>query len=177
MVYCSLVIDNLQSDKRFIRLFGEILAKDYKSRTFGFSTDILSMKCVDVDLKEADNRGNHKKTMDLMAGVADFDGRTGKYTSQRLLPVELKLDCKSMNGIKDSDLVDKDSYTRRMFTGVIIDRRSVFIFREGTVINQALSKLRRWKKGPDSSVMKQWEFLSPAQFNEYISNGKKIVKL
>jgi len=29
MVYCSLVIDNLHSDKRFIRLFGEILAKDY----------------------------------------------------------------------------------------------------------------------------------------------------
>lgn len=123
-VYCEDVLSSCRTYKNYKCTFEEIVQKDSGDKDFGFDKKrILKMQSFDVDEIERNTgkSGNKNCTMDLVIGIASFDCTKRKFSNRRLLPVELKLNCKSFNPKIIGDLKNKDEHTRAMeWNGVSI---------------------------------------------------------
>lgn len=166
-VYCAEAIASCKSQTSHCFSFGEIVGKDSPGKSFGFDSRILNMKCLDLDMIEADARGANDKTMDLAVGVSEYDNCLCEYSSYSLLPIELKLNCVKFN-LKEQDLRAKDKHSRDVLKEEIkCSETSVFLFPEN-LVRQARSFLGRWRRGTGSSRLNKWEFLSARDLNVYI---------
>ena len=168
-VYQNITIANIPVDNTYKQSFNNILRKDYHNKPFGFLPRIQQTLCLDIDKIETDNGGNNDNTMDLTIGIAKYDDTLQTFSSHRLLPVELKLDCKSFVRLRKDDLVRKDRHTRDILNGFAIttDSHSIFLFTED-VAPSAKSGKSRWEKGSNSHSLKYWEMMSPKEYNSYI---------
>ncbi|MGM9820766.1 MAG: hypothetical protein ACI3Z9_08210 [Candidatus Onthomorpha sp.] len=166
-VYFEHIFDDSVKYARYRSTFGEIVRKDSGNKKFGFSPRILGMQSLDID-KIEDSRGtDNNSTMDLAIGIADFDDINCTFAKECLLLIELKLNSVTFN-LKPSDLCSKDKHTRAMdWNNLSLCQTSVFVFPE-KVIGKAKSNLRSWQLGSGGASMKNWVFLSPADFNGYI---------
>lgn len=165
-VYCEAAIKQAAVNEKYHRSFDEIVQKDSPGRSFGFDQRILTMQCIDMDQVETDRSGSNKRTMDLLVGIANFNDNSRKYSSIRLLPIELKLNCESFN-LSKSALKNKDTHTRTLLLGTIFTKESLFLFPQD-LISVAQSNLNRWSKGSNAAEVENWVFISPEQINAYI---------
>lgn len=168
-VYQDITIANIPIDVKYKQRFNNILKKDYHDKQFGFMPRIQQTLCLDMDKIETDNGGNNDNTMDLTLGIAQYDDTKQNFSFHRLLPVELKLDCKSFVRLRKDDLVRKDRHTRDILNGFSItaDSHSVFLFTE-EVAPSAKSGKSRWEKESNSHSLKYWEMMSPKEYNSYL---------
>ena len=171
VVYCEDVLSSCRTYENYKCTFRKILQKDSGDNTFGFEEEhILEMQSFDVDEIERNTckkSGNKNCTMDLVIGIASFDCTERKFSNRRLLPIELKLNCKSFN-LKKGELEDKDKHTRAMeWNGVPFSTKSIFLFPSG-IIYEAKNTLGRWKCGSGGSDIRNWDFFDPNKFNNYI---------
>ncbi len=171
VVYCEDVLSSCRTYKNYKCTFEEIVQKDSGNKDFGFDKKrILKMQSFDVDEIERNTgkSGDKDCTMDLVIGIASFDCTERKFSNRRLLPVELKLNCKSFN-LEKGKLKEKDKHTRAMeWNGVPFSTKSIFLFPSVRIIREAKNRLGRWKRGSGGSDMKNWVLLTPKGFNTYI---------
>lgn len=166
-VYFEHIFDDSVEYALYRSTFGEIVKKDSGDKTFGFSDRILGMQSLDIDKIEDSRSTNKNSTMDLAIGIADFDNTNCTFSNECLLFIELKLNSTTFN-LKPSYLCSKDKHTRAMdWNDLSLCQTSVFVFPE-KVIGKAKSNLRSWQLGSGGASMKNWVFLSPADFNGYI---------
>ena len=170
-VYCEDVLISCSTYENYKCTFEEIVQKDSGDKDFGFDKKrILKMQSFDVDEIERNTgkSGDKDCTMDLVIGIASFDCTERKFSNRRLLPIELKLNCKSFN-LKIDDLKNKDEHTREMeWNGVPFSPESIFLF-SPEIIGKAKNELRgRKQRGSGGSDMKNWVLLTPEDFNDYI---------
>lgn len=105
--------------------------------------------------------------MDLVIGIASFDCTERKFSNRRLLPIELKLNCKSFN-LKIDDLKNKDEHTREMeWNGVPFSSKSIFLFPSG-IIDIANRFVASKQRGSGGSDIRNWILFDPNWFNDYI---------
>lgn len=71
-VYCHSVVADMD-DMPAKKTFAEIVAKDSGDRSFGFSSDVLSMLCLDLDAIESLRSGDNEKTMDCSVGIGRYN--------------------------------------------------------------------------------------------------------
>lgn len=169
-VYCEDVLSSCRTYKNYKCTFEEIVQKDSGDKDFGFDKKrILKMQSFDVDEIERNTgkSGNKNCTMDLVIGIASFDCTERKFSNRRLLPIELKLNCKSFN-LKIDDLKNKDEHTRAMeWNGVPFSSKSIFLFPSG-IIDIANRFVASKQRGSGGSDVKNWVLLTPNDFNNYI---------
>lgn len=168
-VYCEDVLSSCRTYENYKCTFEEIVQKDSGNKAFGFEERILKMQSFDVDKIEMNTSENADKdcTMDLVIGIASFDDTERKFSNRRLLPIELKLNCKSFN-LEKGKLKEKDKHTREMkWNYVPFSSKSIFLFPSG-IIDKAKNELGRWKRGSGGSDVKNWVLLTPNDFNNYI---------
>ncbi len=154
------------SDK-YLHEFKDFLLKDYKNKRFNFAQRILDTICIDMDQIEIDLRNDQDRTMDLVIGISKYDNTTQSIHDKRLLPVELKLGCLSIDAISKTELMGKDQHTRNLLSGHPVDSFSIFIF-TNKVAPQAKSEKARWEKEANASAIKNWLMMSPTDYNAYI---------
>lgn len=169
-VYCEDVLSSCRTYENYKCTFQEIVQKDSGDKDFGFDKKrILKMQSFDVDEIERNTgkSGDKDCTMDLVIGIASFDCTERKFSNRRLLPIELKLNCKSFN-LEKGKLKEKDKHTREMkWNYVPFFSKSIFLFPSG-IIDKAKNELGRWKRGSGGSDVKNWVLLTPNDFNNYI---------
>lgn len=151
---------------RFSQLFSEILDKDYRGKDFGFSGRVLETICIDMDAVEAASSGSNDKTMDCVVGVSDYEESRKKHSRHRMMMVEMKLGCRVFSQ-KPADLRGKEKHTEDMLAGHMLESARVFLF-TGKVIGDAKRRLNSWKKGSDGDLYKNWNFLEPKEYNDFI---------
>lgn len=169
-VYCEDVLSSCRTYENYKCTFEEIVQKDSGNKAFGFEERILKMQSFDVDKIEMNTSENADKdcTMDLVIGIASFDDTERKFSNRRLLPIELKLNCKSFNPKIIDDLKKKDKHTREMeWNDIPFYPESIFLFPSG-IIHRAKNRLGRWKHGLGGSDIRNWNFFDPDGFNEHI---------
>lgn len=169
-VYCEDVLSSCRTYKNYKCTFEEIVQKDSGDKDFGFDKKrILKMQSFDVDEIERNTgkSGNKNCTMDLVIGIASFDCTERKFSNRRLLPIELKLNCKSFN-LKIDDLKNKDEHTREMeWNGVPFSSKSIFLFPSG-IIDIANRFVASKQRGSGGSDIRNWILFDPNGFNDYI---------
>lgn len=169
-VYCEDVLSSCRTYKNYKCTFEEIVQKDSGDKDFGFDKKrILKMQSFDVDEIERNTgkSGNKNCTMDLVIGIASFDCTERKFSNRRLLPIELKLNCKSFN-LKIDDLKNKDEHTREMeWNGVPFSSKSIFLFPSG-IIDIANRFVASKQRGSGGSDIRNWILFDPNGFNYYI---------
>ena len=166
-VYQDAILNHKDVPQQYRHDFNHFMEKDYEGKNFGFEKRILEMQGLDMDEMEVSLSGDNDNTMDLVVGIARFDETNRSYSNIRFLPIELKLGCSSFNGISKTQLLKKDKHTRNMLSNFLIDKHSIFIFTRN-VASQAKSNKSRWEREPNSSIIEDWEMLSPEDYNEYI---------
>lgn len=153
--------------------FADVLRRDYKNETYGFSPRVLSMMAISIDEWELLRTQRLDMTMDTCVGIATHD-RSKQYGSvlncsnHRLLMVEFKLKCKSPNRVKMTDLLGKVRHTHSLFAGHRIDQTNIFIFPDG-LVSSYRSTLNRFRNGAGKNDYVFWEIMSPEDFNNYIA--------
>lgn len=169
-VYCEDVLSSCRTYKNYKCTFEEIVQKDSGDKDFGFDKKrILKMQSFDVDEIERNTgkSGDKDCTMDLVIGIASFDCTKRKFSNRRLLPVELKLNCKSFN-LKIDDLKNKDEHTREMeWNGVPFSSKSIFLF-PPEIIGIANRFVAEKQRGSGGSDIRNWILFDPNGFNNYI---------
>lgn len=169
-VYCEDVLSSCRTYKNYKCTFEEIVQKDSGNKDFGFNECIIKMQSFDVDEIERNTckkSGNKNCTMDLVIGIASFDCTERKFSNRRLLPIELKLNCKSFN-LKIDDLKNKDEHTREMeWNGVPFSSKSIFLFPSG-IIDIANRFVASKQRGSGGSDIRNWILFDPNGFNDYI---------
>lgn len=169
IIYSPDVTDKISETKSFISSFGEIIEKDSGNKKFGFLDRILQMQCLDMDLWEKSISGNPDKTMDCAIGIADFDDKTRRHTSTRILLVELKLNTKSHKStLGAKELIEKVRHSVDLLNIQTVDNHKIFIFPEHQR-NIYANELSRWQKGSNRTTFKDWKILNPSQFNNFIN--------
>lgn len=151
---------------RFDYLFSEILEKDYHGKEFGFSDRVLATRCIDMDAVEKDGGGVFDRTMDCVVGVSDYDEAHSKHSRHRLMMVEMKLGCTGFS-MKPGYLRDKVNHTLELLSGKLVDSARCFIFPK-RVIGDAKRRLSQWKRGSDGELYRDWVFLQPAEYNDFL---------
>ena len=149
--------------------FAEIIDKDSHGKSFGFSNEILSIECVDLDDVESASAGSHTdKSMDCTFGIGQFNIVTRGFSSRRLLLVELKLNCTKHN-LSPSDYTGKITHTRLLLKDVMtdLDESNIFIF-TSEVSSKAKSDIFRWSQGSDGKILKTVLVHTPKEFCSYI---------
>lgn len=172
VVYCEDVLSSCRTYENYKCTFRKILQKDSGDNTFGFEEEhILEMQSFDVDEIERNTckkSGNKNCTMDLVIGIASFDCTERKFSNRRLLPIELKLNCKSFNPKIIGDLKNKDEHTRAMeWNGVPFSTKSIFLFPSG-IIDIANRFVAEKQRGSGGSDIRNWILFDPNGFNDYI---------
>lgn len=152
---------------KYLHKFKDFLVKDYGSNTFNFDQRILDTICLDMDQIEIDLNNNQNRTMDLAIGIAKYNNTNQSIHDKRLLLVELKLGCLSIDAISKTELMGKDQHTRNLLSEYPVDSFSVFIF-TNKVAPQAKSEKARWEKEPNASAIKNWLMMSSTDYNAYI---------
>lgn len=153
--------------------FADVLRRDYKNETYGFSRRILSMMAISIDAWELLGTQRPDMTMDTCVGIATHD-RSKQYgtifnsSSHRLLLVEFKLKCKSSTSVRLPDLRKKVRHTRSLFTNHPVDEANIFIFPDG-LVSSYRSVLNRFRTGAGKTDYAYWEIMSPKDFNDYIA--------
>lgn len=169
-VYCEDVLSSCRTYENYKCTFEEIVQKDSGNKDFGFNECIIKMQSFDVDEIERNTckkSGNKNCTMDLVIGIASFDCTERKFSNRRLLPIELKLNCKSFN-LKIDDLKNKDEHTREMeWNGVPFSSKSIFLFPSG-IIDIANRFVASKQRGSGGSDIRNWILFDPNGFNDYI---------
>lgn len=150
--------------------FGEVLAKDYGSNTFGFDDKVLSSPCIDLDTWEISRSGSNDCTMDAAVGIASFNTVSRKRSNHRLLLVEMKLGVTGARfNPRKGELEGKVTHSRAvLLVNHNVDPHNFFIV-PTDYLSQALNELSRWKRGSGSAALASWEFLDPPRFNNLIS--------
>ena len=170
-VYCEDVLSSCRTYKNYKCTFEEIVQKDSGDKDFGCDKKrSLKMQSFDVDEIERNTgkSGNKNCTMDLVIGIASFDCTKRKFSNRRLLPVELKLNCKSFNPKIIGDLKNKDEHTRAMeWNGVPFSSKSIFLFPSG-IIDIANRFVASKQRGSGGSDIRNWILFDPNGFNDYI---------
>lgn len=118
----------------------EVSNKDYP-RTDYFDPDIV---CLDMDAYEHGlSKKNPDCTIDAAIGIVPSSLSSTAQCGQRLLLIELKLNCKTTNNLVKEDLERKVSYTRGVLGGECeVHKESVFVFQKD-VVQQARSWFER----------------------------------
>lgn len=167
---CSNHISEIAEPEDFKQPFIRFFENDYKGKTFGIREELLDAACLDLDKLETATSGdrNHE-TMDLAAGIADFDETERKKSNLRLLLVELKLDCISFNSLsKDKrNLVCKDRYSRDLLKAYSLEKKSFFIFTR-SVKPQAERGFSQWGQERNCKFFDEWKALDPDRLNELL---------
>lgn len=170
-VYCEDVLSSCRTYENYKCTFQEIVQKDSGDKDFGFDKKrILKMQSFDVDEIERNTgkSGDKDCTMDLVIGIASFDCTERKFSNRRLLPIELKLNCKSFNPKIIGDLKNKDEHTRAMeWNGVPFSTKSIFLFPSG-IIDIANRFVASKQRGSGGSDIRNWILFDPNGFNDYI---------
>lgn len=166
-VYLEDIVRYCHANDKLKKYFQSFLNKDYEGKKYQFETRILSTLCLDIDDMETELNGDNNNTMDFAIGISNYNDIKQTYNNKRLLPVELKLRCTSINGIKKQELIKKDRHTRDLLASCTLDKTSVFIFNKD-VSSVARNGKERWAKEPNSSSIINWEILNPSEFNKFI---------
>jgi hypothetical protein len=166
-VYCQGYLDSLLKYDQYKYTFGEIVDKDSPHQTFGFSRDILNMKCIDIDAIESNMSEQNDQTMDCACSIAKFDVVSRRYTSKKLLLVELKLNCISSRNLTKSVYVGKIDHSRDLLVGEKLHRSNIFLVTD-KVKNSAKHDVYRISKDSNGSKLKNVVVMSPTEFNSFI---------
>lgn len=160
------IVDESAFDLSCKLSFAEIVEKDSPGRRFGFTNDILAMRCIDMDAVEIARSKQLDKTMDCCIGIATLNCQTREYSAHKLLFVELKLNCKNHN-LKQEDYKGKIRHTLDLSSEYQHHRKKIFLFQ-----NPANSKAKRdvahWCRGSNAGELKDVLVLTPEEFNEFI---------
>jgi hypothetical protein len=166
-VYCPAYLDELKQYTRFKTTFAEIIAKDSSRRNFEFSEQILEMHCLDVDALEAHRGGPSDKTMDCACPIAKFNDVSRDYTTQKLLLVELKLNCVG-HRLSREDYVGKITHTRALLLSTAhLHDAQIFLFTD-SVKSRVKHDVERWKRGSGASELQNVQVMSPKELNDFI---------
>lgn len=164
-VYCHHMLANADAGMTK-KSFAEIVDKDSPGRTFEFSDDVLSMICVDLDAVERARSGANDRTMDCTFGIGRYDARRRSFVSERLLLVELKLNCVK-HTLSASDYIDKVTHTRDLLVGRAMHGSNIFLFTE-RVKGRAQRDVFGWSRGSNGKILKTVQIQTPVEFNDYI---------
>ena len=109
----------------------DVSNKDYPGTNY-FDPEIV---CLDMDAYEHGlSKKNPDCTVDAVIGIAPSSLSSTVRWHQRLLLIELKLDCKTTNNLDKGDLERKVSYTRGLLGGECeVHKEGVFVFEEAIV--------------------------------------------
>lgn len=165
-VHHAEIVNKVPFDQSCKFSFAEIIEKDSHGKRFGFTDYILDMRCIDMDAVELARFGQLDKTMDCCIGIATLNRQTREYSADKLLLVELKLNCKSHN-LKPDDYKGKISHTLDLLSGYQSYRKKIFLF-QGSVCSIAKSIISRWLRGSNPGELRDVEVLTPKLFNEFI---------
>lgn len=166
-VYCRGHVDNFELKDKVIKSFADIVDKDSPGKTFGFSDDILSMRCVDMDcVEKLIFEAKQDETMDCMVGIGLFSIERREIIKRRMLLVELKMNSRRHN-LKASDYIGKIKHTRNLLMGKDLHPNHVFLFADG-VRGKAKSDVANWRRGSNGKILRSVLVKSPEEFNDYI---------
>jgi len=122
-------------------LLNEVSKKDYPNKNY-FDTSIL---CLDMDRYETQVcLGQADCTTDAVIGISSCVNK--QLSNPRLLLVELKMDCKGINGLSKTNLESKVTHTKQLLGSQLpINPNSVFVFSEGVAAqaNHWVSSMQR----------------------------------
>lgn len=165
-VYNTRPVEDCGYYPRFVSLFRAILNKDYPGKEFGFTERVLNTLCVDMDAVEIAATGDNDCTMDCVVGVGNYEEGRKIFSSHRVMMVEMKLGCTSFS-LKSGDLQKKELHTMDLLTGNMLESARVFLF-TSKVISEAKRRLNSWKRGSEGNRYKNWCFLEPKEYNDFI---------
>lgn len=166
-VYNQYLTETHPIDSQFKMSFEEILHKDYGNNTYGFSSDVLGMLCIDHDAWEKSASGqDNDKTMDCSTSIAAFDNNRYIYSHHRHLLIELKLRCVA-HTLNKNAYTGKIVHSRSLLNGYPQHPANIFIFTEN-VQRKAKSDIAQWSRGSGGSVFKSVLAMTPENLNEYI---------
>ncbi len=164
-VYCHSVVADMD-DMPAKKTFAEIVAKDSGDRSFGFSSDVLSMLCLDLDAIESLRSGDNEKTMDCSVGIGRYNVTQRVFAGRMLLLVELKLNCVN-HTLGASHYIGKVRHTRDLLADRNIHGSHIFLF-TGQVKGKAQRDVFGWSRGSNGNVLKTIRIMTPVEFNGYV---------
>lgn len=155
----------------FTATFGEIVRKDSPGSSFGFTSDVLSMLCLDHDAVEISRPGSNEMTVDCSTVVSSLEEATLRLKNHRHLFIELKLNCKAHN-LKKADYQGKIDHSLVLIQDHCnhisnVHPDYVFLFTDA-VKGRAIRDVNGWSRGSGGSLLKRVVILGPTEFNEYI---------
>lgn len=147
----------------------DVSNKDYPGTDY-FDPEIV---CLDMDAYEhALSKKNSDCTVDAVIGIAPSSLSSAVRCGQRLLLIELKLDCKTTNGLDKGDLERKVSYTRGQLGGECeVHKESIFVFEE-TIVQRAKYWFGRY--GRTSRELKDSIVCSPLEICDKIKDPSYV---
>lgn len=166
-VHRAEIVDRFTNWHSFKRSFADIVDKDSHGKRFGFTDDILAMRCIDMDAVEIARSKQLGKTMDCCIGIAKWESPTRTYSAHKLLLVELKLNCGDNHNVKAKEYRGKISHTVELLKPSKLHPKRIFLFRN-PAYSKAKSDVARWCKGGNAGVLRDVLILTPEEFNEFI---------
>jgi hypothetical protein len=152
MIYCEDLLDSKPEYNEYRASFEAIVKKDSPNKRFGFSNDILSMICIDMDAVENALGVDLNKTMDCIVPVGNMHESSKNLVSKRFLLVELKMNSKKHN-LGSHDYTDKIRHTRNLLADVPLHEDNIFIFPD-SVRSVAYRAINNWSKGSNGNLFK-----------------------
>lgn len=137
--------------------------KDYPNNNY-FDT---SIQCLDMDDYETQTcRGQQTETVDAVIGIKSH--AQNRFSRQRLLLVELRMNYKNPCNLSQSELENKVRHTRELLgTGTPIETTSWFIFKNGII-----EQVKSWfiNKSRAGGAIRNFIPLSTEMFNNYVKS-------
>ena len=152
--------------REFCKTFESVIYKDSPGQSFGFNREFLAMLCIDMDYVVVALGGNQSHSMDTLMSVGNYDAVTCKYSNQRWVMVELKLNSKIAQDDRD-DLKRKVDETLSHIDRATIDPAKIFVYPDVCVAVKK-SKFQMWRKGSGKQIYKDWKCFSVRDLEEFI---------
>lgn len=165
-VYNADYIPKLHAEHRQLKSFAMIVDKDSPGVNFGFSNDINTMQCIDLDEVETQLEGKNDQTVDCVVTIGKFNQDTQCINSPSFLLVELKLNCVS-HTLGINDYKGKVMHSKDLLASYAIPFEPVFLFTD-LVKNRALSFLNRYKRSSEWKYVADIKVHTPKEFNDFV---------
>lgn len=146
--------------------FQHVLAKDYGTNKFSFSSQTLNLDCIDMDEWEKSRGGKQDCTMDCAIALYHYNDQTGKLSSPRCLLVEFKLGIVRFN-LSKTDLSNKVTHSQNMLAPSTVHQSAVFIVPK-SIRSQAEYQCKQWQRGTNGNLYKRFKFTDSYHFNDFI---------
>lgn len=150
----------------FYKSVDSVIQKDSGSRSFGFAPDFLEMNCIDMDYVVNAIGGEESGSVDALISVGNYDAVMGRFSNQRWLMVELKLNSTVAQDDK-RDLEKKVDGTLSHISDGPIDSSKIFVYPDCCVAAKK-RKFLTWKNGTNKQIYQDWRCFSTKDFEEFL---------